>query len=307
MSFGSRQVLTGVDLRLEAGMILGLLGVNGSGKTTLINVATGLLKPQSGRASIYGHDIQTQRLEAAKRFGFAPQRLAIYPDLDVENNLAIAADLAGVSRRRRRSRTAEVVEMLGLTDVGPIPAAQLSGGQQRRLHTAMALLARPPLLFLDEPTVGADVTSRAHILNTVRGLADAGTAVLYTSHIMEEFEQLGANIAVLHGGRVTSYGTAADLMAAHASAQVSLRFVDPSAPHALLPHWESGSPGELTLRCDEPGRALSQAVQALGEHARLIEDVAVSQPSLEQAFLAVTSPFPPERLSQGHVARGPEK
>jgi len=185
-AYGEHPVLRGVDLDVAAGQILGLVGANGAGKTTLISIITGLRRCDGGSVAVGGVDALAHPKRAAGSLGLAPQELGIYPTLTARENLYDFARLAGMSSRAARTRTAEVAELLGLTEQLGLRGDQLSGGQKRRLHTAMAILHRPRLLLLDEPTVGADVTSRAGILEIVRATAAAGTAVLYTTHYLTE-------------------------------------------------------------------------------------------------------------------------
>jgi ABC-2 type transport system ATP-binding protein len=205
-AYGRLRVLRGVDLTVPPGRITGLVGANGAGKTTLISIATGLIRPDAGRVNIAGFDVLTDRRRAASRFGLAPQDLGVYPTLTVVQNLEFAARIGGVRSRAVRGRVDEVSGLLGLTELGASRASDLSGGQKRRLHTAMALIHRPAVLFLDEPTVGADVRARAGILDVVRAMAAQGTAVLYTTHYLAELEALGSDVAVLHEGRIAANG-----------------------------------------------------------------------------------------------------
>jgi ABC-2 type transport system ATP-binding protein len=201
-AYGRNEVLRGVDLHVPAGRITGLLGANGAGKSTLISIAAGLVRPDAGRVMLAGIDVRKDRRRAARQLGLAPQDLGVYPTLTVLENLVFAARIAGVRTGRTRARSREVAEQFGLVPQLDQRADQLSGGQKRRLHTAMALLHRPAVLFLDEPTVGADVPSRAGILAAVRAVAAEGTAVVYTTHYLTELESLDAHIAVLHGGHI---------------------------------------------------------------------------------------------------------
>jgi ABC-2 type transport system ATP-binding protein len=214
-SFGPVDVLRDVDLTVPPGRITGLIGANGAGKSTLIAIATGLLRPDSGRVTLRGIDVLRERRRAARHLGLAPQELGLYPTLSVAENLAFAARIAGLSGRRVSARVRESAELFALTDCRHRRADVLSGGQKRRLHTAMALLHRPAVLFLDEPTVGADVPSRSSILDVVRVMAADGTAVVYTTHYLAELEALDAHIAVLHNGRIAAHAPLAEIAATY--------------------------------------------------------------------------------------------
>ncbi len=212
-TYGSNQVLRGVSLRVEPGQILGLLGRNGAGKSTLITIACSLRRADSGSVAICGVD-PTQN-NVGELIGYAPQELGIYPDLTVAQNLGYFGRLHGLGRRAAKARSEEVMEMLGLKEKAGQSAKHLSGGQQRRLHAGMAIMHRPKLIFMDEPTVGADVEARSQILDTVRHLAAEGAAVVYTSHYLAEFEELGADVAVLNQGRLAAQGSLEQIVATY--------------------------------------------------------------------------------------------
>ena len=211
-AYGPHAVLRGVDLDVERGQVLGLVGANGAGKTTLISIVAGLRRPDAGTVTVAGIDAVTHRAAAARHLGLAPQELGLYPTLTARANLRTFAELAGLRPRAARARADEVAALLGLADCLSQRADTLSGGQKRRLHTGMAVLHRPDLLFLDEPTVGADVQSRAAILDVVRAMAAAGTAVVYTTHYLPELEQLEADVAVLDGGRIVASGPVGEVV-----------------------------------------------------------------------------------------------
>lgn len=217
-TYGSNQVLRGVSLRVEPGQILGLLGRNGAGKSTFITIACSLRRADSGSVAICGVD-PTQN-NVGELIGYAPQELGIYPDLTVAQNLGYFGRLHGLGHRAAKARSEEVMEMLGLTGKANQSAKHLSGGQQRRLHAGMAIMHRPKLIFMDEPTVGADVEARSQILDTVRQLAAQGAAVVYTSHYLAEFEELGADVAVLNQGRLVAQGSLEQIVATYGQVPV---------------------------------------------------------------------------------------
>ena len=284
--YGEHPVLRGVDLELAGGAILGLVGANGAGKTTLISIITGLRPCDRGSVTIGGIDALAHPRRVAGSIGLAPQELGIYPTLTVRENLYDFARLAGIAGRPARARTGDVAELLGLTEQLGLRADQLSGGQKRRLHTALAILHRPRLLLLDEPTVGADVASRAGILEIVRAMAATGTAVLYTTHYLTELEQMDAEIAVLDAGVIAVRGACREVVEHWARASVTLRFAGP-APE--LEGWTSaGSRLTPTQAVADPGAAAAAALVALGPRAGNLVGVDVSRPSLEAAYLAIT-------------------
>ena len=282
-SYGTHEVLRGVDLCIEPGQILGLLGRNGAGKSTLITILCGLRRADSGTASVCGHSPESA--EAARFIGYAPQDLGIYPDLSVAQNLAAFGELHGLDRREAASRTGEVMELLGLTEKRGQRASHLSGGQQRRLHAGMAIMHRPRLVFMDEPTVGADVEARSQILRAVRQLADDGAAVVYTSHYLAEFEELGSDIAILNEGRIVASGTLEEIVSHHARAEVTLEF---DRPIPSIDGW-SADDRRLHLIGDEadPGSRIGEALASPALKGARLMDVRITQASLHNAFLQI--------------------
>ena len=282
-SYGRHNVLRGVDLHVESGQILGLLGRNGAGKSTLITILCGLRRADSGSISICGH--RPSSAEAAQSIGYAPQELGIYPDLSVAQNLAAFGELHGLGRREAASRAGEVMELLGLAEKRGQRASHLSGGQQRRLHAGMAIMHRPRLVFMDEPTVGADVEARSQILGAVRQLAQDGAAVVYTSHYLAEFEELGSDIAILNEGRIVASGTLEEIISRHGSAEVTLEFDRPVPP---IDGWSTEG---TTLRRigDEadPGIRIGEALSSPALEGTRLTDVRIEQASLHNAYLQI--------------------
>ena len=282
-SYGSHEVLRGADLHVEPGQVLGLLGRNGAGKSTLITILCGLRRADSGTASICGH--RTASAEAARLIGYAPQELGIYPDLSVAQNLAAFGELHGLGQREATSRAGEVMDLLGLTEKRGQRASHLSGGQQRRLHAGMAIMHRPRLVFMDEPTVGADVEARSQILRAVRQLADDGAAVVYTSHYLAEFEELGSDIAILNEGRIVASGTLEEIVSHHARAEVTLEF---DRPIPSINGW-SADDRRLQLIGDEadPGSRIGEALASPALKGARLTDVRIMQASLHNAYLQI--------------------
>lgn len=284
--FSDRAVLEGVHLSVEQGTVMGLLGANGAGKSTLISIASGLLRPDSGLVMIDGIDIASRRSEASALIGSAPQDVGIYPTLSTRENITGFARLHGLRGRRLSLRVSEAMDALGLEGIANITADRLSGGQRRRLHMAMALAHHPRVLFLDEPTVGADVESRQHILGLVQSLADEGAAVLYTTHYLNEIEQLGAEVALLREGTVTALGSVADVVEKWGGGGLAVRLHPPM--ELDLPSWITQ--GEWLVAEPSPrnpGERLAEVLALLGDRARLVCDVRVDRPTLEAAYLRV--------------------
>jgi len=204
-SYGDVNALRGADLDVAAGSVVSLLGRNGAGKTTFLSAIAGLRRPDSGSITVDGIDIWKRPEAAAALVGIAPQETGIYRSVTVRQNLLFFAELAGLRRAERDRRVDETAETLSLTKLLDRKATQLSGGEARRLHTACALVHRPMLLLLDEPTVGADVATRGELIEAVRGLAAEGAAVVYTTHYLPEVEALTIRLGTKFSTKTTSH------------------------------------------------------------------------------------------------------
>ena len=251
--------LADVQLHVEPGEVVGLLGANGAGKTTLVSIAAGLLRPDSGRVEVGGS------------IGLAPQELGIYPTLTVRENLQFFAELAGFRPALARREAENIAELLSLTDKISAEAETLSGGQKRRLHAGMALVGTPQLLLLDEPTVGADVETRARLLEVVRSRAEEGAAVVYSTHYLHEIEQLDAAVVILDDGRVAASGPWRHLVDDCADSIVELK-VD----------------GEVSrIATATPDETAAAALQAAVARGASVERLEIIRPSLETVYLSV--------------------
>ncbi|WP_322481056.1 ABC transporter ATP-binding protein, partial [Thermogemmatispora sp.] len=211
--FGKVEAVKGVSFRLKQGEIFGLLGPNGAGKSTIINILCGYLLPDEGDALIGGHSVRREPQAVKRLLGVVPQEIALYRDLNALENLDFFASLYGVPARERRARAEEVLHFAGLYERRKEPLKNFSGGMLRRLNFAVALMHRPRILLLDEPTVGVDPQSREHIFENIEKLAASGTTVLYTTHYMEEAERLCQRIAIMDEGRIIALGTLEQLLA----------------------------------------------------------------------------------------------
>jgi len=208
--FGDHVAVAGIELEVAAGELFSLLGPNGAGKTTTISMLCCLLRPTGGSATIMGHDIRNEPLAVKQVIGVSPQETAVAPNLTARENLELMAGLHGRDRARARRRADELLEITGLTGRANDKAKQYSGGMQRRLSIAMALVSDPEVLFLDEPTIGLDPQSRRGMWEYIRGLTSTTTIVL-TTHYLEEADALADRIAVIDGGLVVASGTPSDL------------------------------------------------------------------------------------------------
>jgi ABC-2 type transport system ATP-binding protein len=215
--FGALRAVDGVSFAVAPGEVFGLLGPNGAGKTTTLRVLTTLLSPDAGRASVAGYDVLREKLAVRASIGYVPQAISVDAGLTARENLDFYARVTGVRRADRRARIAEVVETMELEPLLGRLARSLSGGMLRRLEIATALLNRPRVLFLDEPTVGLDPGARRLVWERVHALrAAAGTTVVVTTHMMEEAERHCDRLAIMDGGRLVEQGVAAELARKHA-------------------------------------------------------------------------------------------
>src|SRR5215472_16987020 len=212
-AFGQVQALDGMSLEVPAGSVLGLLGPNGSGKTTTVSILSTALRPDAGRASVLGLDVVADAARVRQVIGLAGQFAAVDPNLTGRENLRLIGRLSRVGRERARVRADELLEEFGLSAAAGRLVRTYSGGMRRRLDVAAALLHRPPVLFLDEPTTGLDPESRFALWDAVRALSRTGTTVLLTTQYLEEADALADQIVIISGGRVADTGTPAELKA----------------------------------------------------------------------------------------------
>lgn len=294
-SYGTIRALSGVDLDVGRGEVLALLGPNGAGKTTLVSIVAGLRRPDRGSVFVNGVDVIVRPQIARRQLGFAPQEIGIYPTLSVRDNLHFFGELAGLHRQRLRRRITEVAETFSLTNLLDRKGQSLSGGEARRLHTAMIVLHSPPLLLLDEPTAGVDVQTRNQLLQLIKSLAEQGSAVVYSTHYLHEVEQLDVStVAILVDGRIVASDSIPHLISTLGGASVELRF-NGRAPELDLPQG-SVAVGHDALRvpADSPAATAANLLQSLDGTGRDLREIKLIQPSLESVFLAITSNTPDE-------------
>lgn len=289
-SYGSTVALAGVDLAVGAGEIVGLLGPNGAGKTTLVSIVAGLRRPDRGTVGVAGIDALAHPVRARRQLGLAPQDTGIYPTLTCAQNLRFFGELAGLRGRDLDHAVTSVAEALQLIHLLDRRGHQLSGGERRRLHTALALVHRPPLVLLDEPTTGADVQTRSQLLKFVQALAEAGSAVVYSTHYLHEVEQLDASVVILDHGRTIARGSSQELVASHAANVIELVFNGP-APHIHLKSNDcrvniDGS--VVRVHTHDPGAVTTAILERLGSSTRDLRSLEILQPSLEAVFLELT-------------------
>ena len=212
-AFGDSTAVDGVSFSIGEGEIFGLLGPNGAGKTTTIRMLSTVLRADDGDVTIGGSSVSADADEVRKIIGVCPQELALYPELSANDNLVFFGRMAGLGGREAKETARENLETVGLADRAKDKVDNFSGGMKRRVNIAVALMNRPKMLFLDEPTVGIDPQSRNHIFDTVESLRDEGMTVLYTTHYMEEADRLCDRVGVIDHGRLIALGTPRELKA----------------------------------------------------------------------------------------------
>ncbi len=210
--YGSQLVLDNVDLEIAEGEVLGLLGPNGAGKTTLIHALAGIIGFDSGEIDVFGKEQHSNLLEIKRQIGLVPQEISLISDLSARENLEFFGGIYGIKGEELKKRVEETLELVGLTEHARKLPVKFSGGMQRRLNIACALVHRPRFLIMDEPTVGIDPQSRNHILETIRKLNRQGTTILYTTHYMEELQTLAQRVVIMDQGHVIAEGTINELV-----------------------------------------------------------------------------------------------
>ncbi|MCC6215646.1 MAG: ABC transporter ATP-binding protein [Polyangiaceae bacterium] len=281
--FGSVDAVAGLSFHADPGETVGLLGPNGAGKSTTMALLVGLLAPDAGSIEIAGTSDPT-RPAARRRLGIAPQDLALYSELTAEENLRFFGRLHGLRGRRLAERVERCLAMAGLQERRDDRVGTFSGGMQRRLNVAAALVHDPSVVLLDEPTVGVDPQSRNHILDALGQLRSEGRTLLYSTHYMEEATRLCDRVVVVDRGRVLAEGTVPDLVARHGGrSRAHFTLATPPPPGTCVggrPLHEFGG----VLETDDPTQALAE----LARSGLALEAVTVESPNLERVFLNLT-------------------
>ncbi|MCP5516473.1 MAG: ABC transporter ATP-binding protein [Verrucomicrobiales bacterium] len=293
-NFGGLRAVDGVSLKVSAGETYGLLGPNGAGKTTTISMISGLLRPDQGSVVVDGQDFWGNPARSQRLMGVVPQEVALYDELSGLDNLCFWGRLAGLARTEVKPRAAEVLEALSLADRSREPVRNYSGGMKRRINIGCALMHRPKLLLLDEPTVGIDPQARQNILDFIRRLARDGTAILYTTHYLEEAETLCDRVGIIDNGRLLAEGTLAELQARVSRTALFLiegRFADArpeewpafSERFTLIQH----TPRQWLVAARED-RDPADCLRDLLELPVRPDNVTLKRPSLNDVFLQLT-------------------
>jgi ABC-2 type transport system ATP-binding protein len=294
-AFGETKAVAGVSFDVQKGEIFSLLGPNGAGKTTTISMLSCLLRPDAGDAYVLDHSIRKDSMGVKSVLGVVPQEIALYEDLSARENLTFWGKMYGLRGMALKARVDEVLEIIGLTDRAKEYIKKYSGGMKRRVNIGVALLHKPQIIYMDEPTVGIDPQSRRSILDSVLKLKEDGTTVLYTTHYMEEAQELSDHIAIMDQGKMIANGTHEELVQiVGATDRITVTINTESA--RVMESWKvvkgvkqvSAEDGTVTILADDSNRVLPRLFEAAASNAVRITSVAVQEPNLETVFLHLT-------------------
>jgi ABC-2 type transport system ATP-binding protein len=295
-NFGEHQAVQGISFTVQQGEIYSLLGPNGAGKSTTISMLAGLLAPTDGDAFVMGHSIRTDGAAAKTALGVVPQDIALYPDLSARENLSFWGKMYGLRGAVLKQRVDETLETIGLTDRQKGRIDTFSGGMKRRVNIGVALLHRPQVVIMDEPTVGIDPQSRRHILDNVKDLNQQGMTVLYTTHYMEEAAELSNHIAIMDHGKVIAFGTHDELIKL-VGEQARLELTLNVEAGRVVDVWRQvegvsrvtgdGAP-RVTVLADDSNRVLPRLFESATRVGGRITSVEIHEPNLEAVFLHLT-------------------
>jgi len=285
----------GVSFEVQTGEIFSLLGPNGAGKTTTISMLACLLHPEEGDARVMGHSIRREPMAVKSVLGVVPQDIALYEDLTALENLTFWGKMYGLRGAALRQRVDEVLEIIGLTERQKGRVGKFSGGMKRRVNIGAALLHKPQVIYMDEPTVGIDPQSRRNILDSVVALKNQGMTVLYTTHYMEEAQELSDHIAIMDNGKIIASGTNQELVQIVGETdRITLTINTESV--RVVEDWKAtpgvkkvtAEDGVLTLLVDDSNRVLPHLFEAAAGAGVRITSVDIQEPNLESVFLHLT-------------------
>ena len=308
-AYGEVQALDGVDLTAPAGTVLALLGPNGAGKTTAVRILTTLLRPDSGSARVAGLDVVRDAAALRSQIGLAGQYAAVDENLTGAENLEMVGSLYHLPTGKPRRRAAELLEHFDLKEAADRLVRTYSGGMRRRLDLAAALVARPPVLFLDEPTTGLDPRSRLALWTTIEDRVAAGTTVLLTTQYLDEADRLADRISVIDRGQVIAEGTSDELKDQVGGERLEVTLEDGDQSQAAIAALEplaAESPvlvnGAVRVQLRRRQGAIAEAVRLLDGAGVGIDDVAIHRPTLDDVFLILTGHSAEERAEEETVA-----
>jgi linearmycin/streptolysin S transport system ATP-binding protein len=293
--FGEVHAVREISFDVKAGEIFSLLGPNGAGKTTTISMLCCLLRPSGGDAQIMGHSILHEPMAVKAAIGVVPQEIALYGDLSAGENLDFWGKMYGLRGAALKQRVDEVLEVIGLGDRQKGRVDKFSGGMKRRLNIGIALLNRPQVIIMDEPTVGIDPQSRRNILDNVKELNRQGMTVLYTTHYMEEAQELSNHLAILDHGQLIAYGTEEELVKI-VGEQDRINLTLNAEPERVLEDWKktegvtqvTAAEGVVTLLVQDSNVVLPRLFESATRAGVRITSVEIHEPNLEAVFLHLT-------------------
>jgi ABC-2 type transport system ATP-binding protein len=295
-AFGETRAVDGLDLAVAPGTVYGVLGPNGAGKTTTIRMLATLLRPDSGSAAVFGHDVVREADAVRRRVSLTGQLASVDDELSGLENLIFVARLLGYSPSAARKRAGELIEGFGLADAAGRQVSTYSGGMRRRMDIAASIVVAPDLLFLDEPTAGLDPRSRFQVWEIVRALVGIGTTVLLTTQYLDEADQLADRIAVIDHGKVIAEGTPGELKSSVGSGALHVRLADsgqrPEAERLLaaalgVEVLADSEPVALSARVTDTDK-VAPALTELARNGIKVTDFSLGQPSLDEVFMALT-------------------
>ncbi|MBI5054804.1 MAG: ATP-binding cassette domain-containing protein [Chloroflexi bacterium] len=294
-SFGENKAVQGVSFDVQEGEIFSLLGPNGAGKTTTISMLCCLLRPDDGDALIMGHSIRREATGVKSVLGVVPQEIALYEDLTARENLDFWGKMYGLRGAPLKTSVAEVLDIIGLSDRANERVGKYSGGMKRRVNIGVALLHKPKVIYMDEPTVGIDPQSRRNILDSVVSLKQQGMTVLYTTHYMEEAQELSDHIAIMDHGKLIANGTHAELVKIVGQMDRIILTVNTEAEQVIGAWREvegvkqvAAADGVLTLLVEDSNRVLPRLFDSANARGARITSIDIQVPNLESVFLHLT-------------------
>ncbi len=279
-----------ISLSVPKGTVLGLLGVNGAGKTTMVRMLTTVLHPDGGTGSVNGHDVVREQQAVRRSIGLAGQFAAVDENLTGRENLTLVGQLNHLSKGVASTRASELLDQFRLSDAADRPSRTYSGGMRRRLDLAAALVAHPPVLFLDEPTTGLDPASRLDLWDVIETLVGDGTTVLLTTQYLEEADRLADNIVVIDKGIIVAEGTATQLKARLGDTVIELEFHDAgrAAAAAAALHAEIAANTIVRVVMTNGSETLRTALNTLADAGLVADGVTLREPTLDDVFLTLT-------------------